>query len=689
MALLTRTRASAVSVGALALLAGLIAPAAAHAAVAEDPIRLETGHIDAFNLVLNDDGSPGLVLKEDVTGSHVLRTPESVELFVKPAAQQQVPADYVPGLPSSVYFLPLTQDHSLIWPGWDTQALTPEFGAGFSTDFTVDVEGPGQVFLWSQDSFGAPKPLMHGDDYALPGVISQPYPAHTHANWAFTDPGTYKLTVQGEVASADGAKTATTNTATYTFVVAERTKLTPAAPTQSGNTVTIPAQPWTVYTDGSGAVLEAGPHELREDLTITAAPAYGFDLADGAPSEWSFDAQAPQAPALSITGLRGHYHQNTPIELEAASDPAAENAGYAWFIQRTDQPEPVRVAGVTEAQLRITAEQALNGARVSAQLLDEHGEAVASAEPVTIEVDDHGADPLQRVVISGLAGHYHPGDTATLTAGVEPASVLTRYDWFVQRDAETEPSPLQGEVSQNGAAVSFEATEALDGASIFAQLSYDDGERYVVSEPVTLHVEDHGGEHPAPKPDTAPTAQTGAALDGVEAGGITASDTKPSPGETVTVQIGEGDEFAGRWVAVWMFSDPVLLGGDWQAVAGNGSVSVTIPADAPAGGHRLAAFAEDGSLIGWQAIEVAAAGPGGGTPGGGKPGEGTPGATAPGGQAPAAQTPAGANAPAGGAKLSTTGTELAAAATAATLLLAAGVGAVLLARRRTPDAPGD
>ena len=70
----TRTRGGAL-LGALALVGGLISPTAAFAAdapiVNEDPVRLETGHIDAFNMVLNEDDGVQLVLKEDVTGSHV------------------------------------------------------------------------------------------------------------------------------------------------------------------------------------------------------------------------------------------------------------------------------------------------------------------------------------------------------------------------------------------------------------------------------------------------------------------------------------------------------------------------------------------------------------------------------------------------------------------------------------------
>lgn len=297
---------SAVLVGALALVAGVM-PAQAWAAdpgVLDDPIRLEVGHIDAFNLELNDDHSVRLTLKEDVTGSHVVRTPESVQLYVKEAARQQVPANYVPGLPGEVYFLPLTQDPELIWPGWDSQALSTVYGGDAKVDIHVTaMDGPGEVFLWTQGVFGTPVQLLT-TGWTFPGIIHQDFLAHVHANWAFTEAGTYKLTAHAVVTSANGNLTSTSQAATYTFVVSQRSALTPQVPAQDGNTVTIPSQPWVTYLDADGHALPAGPIELSADLAVSAVPAYGFDLADGAASSWSFEYQAPQpepTPTPTVT----------------------------------------------------------------------------------------------------------------------------------------------------------------------------------------------------------------------------------------------------------------------------------------------------------------------------------------------------------------------------------------------------
>ncbi|WP_449278396.1 choice-of-anchor M domain-containing protein [Leucobacter sp. GX24907] len=204
---------------------------------------------------------------------------------------------------------------------------------------------------------------------------------------------------------------------------------------------------------------------------------------------------------LTIEGLGHHYHQGGAIELNAVADPAVDDASYEWFLQRSDQDAPVRVEGQSTAAFSITAEQALNGARVSANLLDGDGEVVASADPVTIEVDDHGAAPHQQVSIEGIAGHYHTGDTAVLTASVDPASVLDRFVWEIQRTGSDEWVAAEGE---NGSSYSFEVTEELEGAQVRAVLTYDTGDRYVASEPVTIEIDDH---HEHPEPDTTVTIE--------------------------------------------------------------------------------------------------------------------------------------------------------------------------------------
>lgn len=170
-----------------------VAPAAPSADQGERVI-LEQGHTDLWHVTAEGDAL-SLDLREDITGSHVHHSPEDVELHVKSAARTRIPD----GWPAAgeAFLLPLSQDQQLLWPGWDTQAIA---GSGFDDRIELrlqSVDGPGQVHVFSQSGFGSVQPLLAGDATELTAgaVLPQEYPAHTHANWAFTEPGVYRLTV--------------------------------------------------------------------------------------------------------------------------------------------------------------------------------------------------------------------------------------------------------------------------------------------------------------------------------------------------------------------------------------------------------------------------------------------------------------------------------------------------------------
>lgn len=182
--------------------------------------RLDQGHIDAFN-VTADGGELTLDLKEDTTGSHVRHAPEDVELVVGEDAYTERTAE-IPEIGKAGYMLPQTQRSDLIWPGWDTQGAR-DIGA-IDLEF-VEVTGPGEVYLFQTGSFGSLDPVLEGGATRLEtgSVIAQEEPAHVHANWLFTEPGTYQMRV---VASGGGASS---NEATYTWIVGDG-EAAPAAP---------------------------------------------------------------------------------------------------------------------------------------------------------------------------------------------------------------------------------------------------------------------------------------------------------------------------------------------------------------------------------------------------------------------------------------------------------------------------
>lgn len=174
----------------------------AKAAPATSPVRLDKGHTDIFN-VSYADNKLDLKLKEDITGSSVIRDPKDVVLVVKEQALKDIPEGY-PGAPKG-YLLPLTQDQNLLWPGWDTQGVKTAGEIPVDIDISK-VDGPGTVYMFSQEPFGTgPKSLLTSGGYTLPGTIHQNPPAHTHTNWVFSKPGLYKFYVKAS-ATINGKK---------------------------------------------------------------------------------------------------------------------------------------------------------------------------------------------------------------------------------------------------------------------------------------------------------------------------------------------------------------------------------------------------------------------------------------------------------------------------------------------------
>ena len=194
--MLTRLRLPR-SLVAIALLLAMFA-----AAPLARALTLTEGHIDAFYVT----SDLTLALKDDAG----LHAPEDVTLAIPASAYREETAAI---LGEGAYFLPQAQDPALIWPGWDTT----ESGTALSIQF-LDVQGPGSVYLFSQGTFGGTAPLLDGDSLELTSgsAIPQDHPSHVHANWAFTAPGTYTMTVKA--VAPDGRET---NTATYRWVVGD------------------------------------------------------------------------------------------------------------------------------------------------------------------------------------------------------------------------------------------------------------------------------------------------------------------------------------------------------------------------------------------------------------------------------------------------------------------------------------
>ncbi|WP_447001998.1 choice-of-anchor M domain-containing protein [Saccharothrix isguenensis] len=225
---------------ALPQLPALPAPRPQVAAAQQPPtatgrVTLDRGHVDAVALRLLPDGLHVQVKDGTATGVTTWREPADVEFRVTAAARTELPAQpalsFLGGAGEQIFLLPQTQRADLLWTGWNTEELRPAEVSGPVTWTLTAVDGPGAFGLFTTGSFGAPEIIFNSAD-GLPDNLSVPLGTHAHANWAFAEPGRYRLTF---AVSAPGANGPLTDTETLTFAVGDGAGV-PTQQQQPGNT---------------------------------------------------------------------------------------------------------------------------------------------------------------------------------------------------------------------------------------------------------------------------------------------------------------------------------------------------------------------------------------------------------------------------------------------------------------------
>lgn len=211
---------AALLAGAVVVTGTALAPTAASAA---EKVVLSKGHTDAVD-VHYEGGALSLKVHDDTVSPSVTRNPADVTFQVLPESAMTVPADprfaFLGPAGSQVWLLPMTQDPDLLWPGWNTTTLDSGVFEGDKVRLSlVDVEGPGEVTLFTQDSFGGPIIKFRSDD-GLPDAIDVPVHTHAHSNWAFSALGNYTLKFQADATLTNGT-TVSTGAVDYSFVVGE------------------------------------------------------------------------------------------------------------------------------------------------------------------------------------------------------------------------------------------------------------------------------------------------------------------------------------------------------------------------------------------------------------------------------------------------------------------------------------
>ena len=378
---------------------------------------LDHGHADIFDLSSDASGALTLRIKEDATGSGVMREPEQTLLAVNKSTLTQIPADVsqATGAPSAAYLLGQTGDNqaTVLWPGWDTLGVAA--GGYDAARFHISYTGPvdGRIYAFTSSFTEGMKAVTNDGSFDLaPGGddIDQPYAAHKHVNWLFTRAGRYTLTVQASAwtPGATGAASAQSAAHTYTIDVADEASCLAEAGAAPS---TDQAQP----TPG------VGPGSVNS-TNNQAAQDQGEGGATGTPN-------AP-APTTGTTGTTGTTSGANPAPSSGARTTTGSTTGERCIATRI-----TREATEAEAATLASSQAPANTARTtltvsvgdgaSGNATDGHFDLGPAIENGTLvaRVKDDRSQPAQWVDPSSLT--FALGDAARITAPADLGFVAT------------------------------------------------------------------------------------------------------------------------------------------------------------------------------------------------------------------------------------------------------------------------
>ncbi|BAL88040.1 hypothetical protein AMIS_28200 [Actinoplanes missouriensis 431] len=207
------------------------APASApKAAAAAGRKVISDGHVDMGPQLSGNKLT--IRIKDDTTTPATWRELSDVTLKVTDKARIDVPAGagyaFLGKAGEKVHLLPQSQQSGIVWPGWNTQHESVVKGTRGNVVWRLkQVDGPGEFKLFLTGSFGTPEVLFDSAK-KLPQQLGIAPNTHAHGNWAFTEAGVYKLTV--EMTATTTAGTSVSDTKTLTLAVGD------AANTGGGDT---------------------------------------------------------------------------------------------------------------------------------------------------------------------------------------------------------------------------------------------------------------------------------------------------------------------------------------------------------------------------------------------------------------------------------------------------------------------
>ncbi|MBA8815203.1 O-glycosyl hydrolase [Microbacterium halimionae] len=289
----------------------------------------------------------------------------------------------------------------------------------------------------------------------------------------------------------------------------------------------------------------------------------------------------------------------------AVADFAADRLEYS--AESTGSRWPVLSAVAVDGDANVSVVQPADA--------DGQGRVDVTAPDGTVRSYTVGITRTVDLAVGSIAGDARVGSTLNASVStVDPDDAELAYQWT--RD---------GENISDATGAAYMATSEDIGAMLRVGVTASAAgftSATAMSEPVTVEAAPEPTPEPttpapepsAPAPTTSPSSpslpSTGAAsapsVDALTAAlrGKIGTPTEVVAGQNVTIRVGE--EYAGDSMDVWLFSTPRHLG--TVVVSASGEVTVRIPADVPAGDHRIVVTDASGAVIGWNPLRVNAAG---------------------------------------------------------------------------------
>ncbi|WP_327371189.1 TIGR03773 family transporter-associated surface protein [Streptomyces sp. NBC_01217] len=235
-----------------------VAGVADRSGIAAQKVVIDDGHVDAIAGKMVG-GRLRTLFKDSRNPADVIwREPSSVVLHVSRKAKEKVPAagaySFLGRAGSDFWLVPQVQKPGVVWAGWNTEALGSGDLKGPVDMKLTRVTGPGSLAIWETAGLGGAQVLYDSKD-GLPDTRKVDLGVHAHANWGFSEQGTYKVTFQLSGTLPSGRTTA--DTRTFTFAVGD---VDPNAVTPGGGSDDGASNGSSGPTGGS-----AGPGDSRSD----------------------------------------------------------------------------------------------------------------------------------------------------------------------------------------------------------------------------------------------------------------------------------------------------------------------------------------------------------------------------------------------------------------------------------------